>query len=167
MARDDDGAAINQLGNARIKDSKFIENWAGLDGGAINSDPTDANTTEITGSTFRDNKAGKWGGALNNEGTATVRKSTIKGNQAGRLGGGINNEEESSADPAVLILEHTTITGNRAATSGGGIYNWPGAEVTLNKTKIFENRPDNCAGAPVLGCESKDDSVKVQPTKKS
>jgi hypothetical protein len=169
VARDDDGAAINQLGNARIKDSKFIENWAGLDGGAINSDPTGTNTTEITGSSFYHNRAGKWGGALNNEGTATVRKSTIKGNQAGRLGGGINNEEENSEDQVVLTLEYTTITENRAAEAGGGIYNWPGAEVVLNKSKIFNNRPDNCAGDPVPGCEPDTATSKVQPepTRKS
>ncbi|GGS37762.1 hypothetical protein Snoj_28930 [Streptomyces nojiriensis] len=167
VARDDDGAAINQLGNARIKDSKFIENWAGLDGGAINSDPTDTNTTEITGSSFYRNRAGKWGGALNNEGTATLKKSTIKDNQAGRRGGGINNEEESAADPVVLTLEHTTVTENRAAEAGGGIYNWVGAEVILNKSKIVKNLPDNCAGDPVPGCSSNSDHAKAKAAKRS
>ncbi|TGA93676.1 hypothetical protein [Streptomyces sp. MZ04] len=150
-ARDDDGAAINNLGSAKIKDSKFVENYAGLEGGAINNDPSNNNTLEVTGSSFHRNVAGRDGGALNNEGIATLKTSTIKGNQAGRDGGGINNEEEDAADPTVLTLEYTKVTENRAARHGGGINNWVGAEVILKHSKIFKNRPDNCAGA-VPGC---------------
>ncbi|MFF0066970.1 hypothetical protein ACFYRC_36775 [Streptomyces sp. NPDC005279] len=152
-ARDDDGAAINNLGNARIKGSEFVENWAGVEGGAINNDPAGNLTLEVTDSWFSRNVAGRDGGALNNEGTAILKESTIKGNSAGRDGGGINNEEENAGDPVVLTLDDTKVTENRAAGQGGGINNWVGAEVILNHSKIFDNRPDNCAG-DVPGCNS-------------
>ncbi|MET8404733.1 hypothetical protein [Streptomyces sp900116325] len=149
-ARDDDGAAINQLGSAKIWDSEFVENRAGVDGGAINSDPTNTYTTEITGSSFYRNVAGRHGGAINNEGRATLKRSRIEGNQAGTFGGGINNEFEVGKE-TTLTLERTEITGNRSAGPGGGINNWQGATVIVRGGKIVKNLPDNCDG-DVPGC---------------
>ncbi|MET7619902.1 hypothetical protein [Streptomyces sp. NPDC005408] len=165
IARDDDGAAINNLGSATIRYSKFVQNWAGVEGGAINNDPADNKTLEVTRSSFYRNVAGRDGGALNNEGTATLKGGSIRGNSAGRDGGGINNEEENASDPVVLTLDRTTVTDNRAARNGGGINNWVGAKVILNHSKIFKNLPDNCAG-DVPGCYDLN-VVKTKPANKS
>ncbi|MFF4276492.1 hypothetical protein [Streptomyces sp. NPDC001536] len=47
-------------------------------------------------------------------------------------------------------LERLTIT-NGAGGFGGGILN-QGGTVTLTRSPVRNNRPDNCAGTPVPGC---------------
>ncbi|WP_345023763.1 hypothetical protein [Nonomuraea roseoviolacea] len=149
-ARDDDGGGLNNLGTATIKDSEFEQNWAGLEGGGINN--SEDGTLSISGTSFEENVSGQDGGGINNEGTATLNKSVVEENQAGRDGGGINNEQDPQADQTLLTLADSKVTENRAARIGGGINNWLGAKVTLLYTKIFKNRPTNCAGI-VPGCK--------------
>ncbi|WP_327415778.1 hypothetical protein [Streptomyces sp. NBC_01233] len=143
-ARDGNGGAINNLGTANIKHSKLIENWAGLNGGAVNN--VAGGTLEIQQSALANNKAGNDGGAVNNAGTATLKKAKVESNSAGHDGGGINNAEEEGGDATQLTLEHTTVAENRAANVGGGINNQAGAVVTLKESKIIKNLPANCAG---------------------
>ncbi|WP_445269378.1 hypothetical protein [Streptomyces sp. DSM 41634] len=148
-ARDGNGGGINNLGTAKIKHTKLIENWAGLNGGAVNN--AAGGTLEIKQSALANNKAGNDGGAVNNAGTATLKKTKVESNSAGHDGGGINNAEEAGGDVTQLTLEHTTVAENRAANAGGGINNQPDAVVTLKESKIVKNLPENCAGA-VPGC---------------
>ncbi|MFJ6756975.1 hypothetical protein ACIQNK_18370 [Streptomyces sp. NPDC091273] len=148
-ARDGNGGGINNLGTAKIKHTKLIENWAGLNGGAVNN--AAGGTLEIKQSALANNKAGNDGGAVNNAGTATLKKTKVESNSAGHDGGGINNAEEAGGDVTQLTLEHTTVAENRAANAGGGINNQPDAVVTLKESKIIKNLPENCAGA-VPGC---------------
>ncbi|MCX4693483.1 hypothetical protein [Streptomyces sp. NBC_01408] len=148
-ARDGNGGALNNLGRATITYSKLIENWAGLEGGAVNNG-VDA-ILDVQETAFIGNKSGRDGGGINNEGTATLRKSKVLENSAGRDGGGINNEQVAGADAARLTLEYTTVADNRAARNGGGINNWPGGVVTLQESKVVKNLPTNCYGT-VPGC---------------
>lgn len=102
------------------------------------------------------------GGLLNHGSSATLDHSSVTGNTAD-LGGGIANvnlpPEGGPGGPAPqLTLRHTNVTGNVASTDGGGIFNasfWAGpvGTVTLDKSKVRDNTPDNCAppGA-VPGC---------------
>ena len=101
------------------------------------------------------------GGLLNHGSSATLDHSSVTRNTAD-LGAGIANvsfpPEVGPAGPAPqLTLSHTDVTGNVATTDGGGIFNFsfggPVGTVTLDKSNVSGNTPDNCAppGA-VPGC---------------
>lgn len=143
-ARDGSGGGVNNVGTATITRSKLIENWAGLDGGAVNNGENAV--LDVLESTLAGNRASNDGGAVNNAGTATLKKSKVESNSAGNDGGGINNAEVEGGDPTQLRLEHVTVAGNRAAGVGGGVNNQPGAVVTVKDSKFIKNLPTNCAG---------------------
>ncbi|MFF7127567.1 hypothetical protein [Streptomyces sp. NPDC008240] len=152
-ARDDDGGAINNsgTGSVTVKESKFVDNVAGIDGGAINNG--EEAKLEIWNTDFSENISGNDGAAVNNEGTATLTKTEVEKNSAGRDGGGINNEALDS--PAHLTLNHSEVTGNVAARNGGGINNQSGASVTLNDSRVVKNRPNNCFPLnTIAGCRN-------------
>lgn len=94
----------------------------------------------------------------------TIKNSHIEGNRAYQQGGGIYN------DRSPLDISSTTIADNRAGQTGGGISNdgtttltdtkvrrnialngggvWQGTSagtaLTLVRSRIFENTPNNC-----------------------
>lgn len=86
----------------------------------------------------------------------TINNSQVSNNRAGGVGGGIANGVPLGG-PMPLIggpvtLNHSQVTGNTAATHGGGVFNF-GGTVTLQKTSIADNNPDNCEPAgTIAGC---------------
>lgn len=131
---------------------------------AITNDAT--GTMTITGSTVRRSP----GGGIANAGTLTVRSTTVRRNTSDRNGAGINNSgflilRDSSVrlnvadqsgggiwNSGTARLVESSVTGNTAldvlATGlfGGGIANVPGGTVTLVRSAVSANTPDNCAG---------------------
>ena len=90
-----------------------------------------------------------------NTGILTLNNSEVNNNRSGGDGGGIANGIPLGG-PMPLVggsvtLNHSEVTGNTAA-SGGGIFNFEGT-VTLAKTSVTDNAPDNCAPpGTVPGC---------------
>jgi hypothetical protein len=78
--------------------------------------------------------------------TLTLNNSAVNGNRAGGDGGGIANgiplPGPMPLPGGALTLNHSQVTGNTAA-HGGGIFN-NGGTVTLAKTPVTGNTPDNC-----------------------
>ena len=73
-------------------------------------------------------------------GSVSFGTSTVTGNQAGTDGGGVYNVGTMTAGSCRL-------THNRAA-AGGGIYDGPGPDtVTLTRSPVRYNTPDNCEPA--------------------
>ncbi|MET8624839.1 hypothetical protein ABZW30_13940 [Kitasatospora sp. NPDC004669] len=156
-ARDGSGGGLFYLGlpKATLKDTDFIDNFAGVNGGGINNEPKDR-PIEITGGEIRDNTAGRDGGGLNNAGIATLTKVKVKANSSGRDGGGINNQTVTGESAvATLTLDHSTVTENTAARDGGGINNQTGSTVTLNDSRVIRNTPNNCTPLnSIAGCQN-------------
>ena len=97
----------------------------------------------ITGTVIQRNRAtGNGGGIISSPGGTTtslsLADSTVSGNRAGARGGGVYNQ-------GALAASGTRITRNRAAGGGGGIYDdGTEATVTLTKSSLARNKPDNC-----------------------
>src|SRR4051812_31995007 len=108
----------------------------------------------IKHSELRDNDApgAAGGGLLNHGSSATLDHSKVKGNTAA-IGAGIANLRFGPEAPVPqLTLTHTEVTHNVASVDGGGIFN-DGGSVTLHKSKVKKNTPDNCAPpGSVPGC---------------
>jgi hypothetical protein len=133
------GGAIYNEDTMTLRSSHFLDNEA-YEGGAIYSD----DTATVVGTTFTDGNA-EYGGAFYNDDVATLSSVTIKYNEAGSEGGGIYNDDE-------LAVDSSNIVSNYADTGGGGIYN-DDESVTLSRTKVTGNVPDNCEPLnTIAGC---------------
>lgn len=77
------------------------------------------------------------GGGVHNEGSATLTGTRISRNHSATDGGGIYNQ-------ASLLLRKSEVVKNVAKRSGGGIFNAPPGEVSLWRSVVQGNRPDNC-----------------------
>jgi hypothetical protein len=146
-----------------VSDSAFSHNTASVNGGAIDSHCQ----AWLTGTTFDQNSAGSDGGAIyqdswcfgddDNQVLQTfVTSSEFHGNTAGADGGAIANlgvqSLEGPGASASVSLTRSQVSGNSAQAAGGGIYN-PSGSVTLSRSRIQDNHPDNCAPArSVPGC---------------
>jgi filamentous hemagglutinin family protein len=130
---DGSGAA----GTTTISNSQFLNNQAGMSGGGIASNRT--NALSITDSLFSGNAAQETGGGINhsNNSSLTVARSTFASNTAGRDGGGLSNH-----GPASLI--NSTFSGNSALQSGGGINN--NSTLVLDNSTVTLNQADNSGG---------------------
>ena len=108
------GAAIYTDGAVDVRDSTFLGNQAGNDGGAIHVAQFGAAT--VTNSTFTSNGAGAEGGAIfNNSSSLTVASSTFTNNGASGSGGAILNHGQ-------LFVTSSTFTAN-TGVHGGAIAN--------------------------------------------
>jgi predicted outer membrane repeat protein len=158
------GAIANDDGTLTMTSTYFVDNRANRGGGAIYND----DTMTLRSSHFLDNR-GKYGGAIYNEGTATIIGTTfIQGdsldggalynedqatlssvtmqNNSAAFGGGIYNDE-------TLTVASSNIVNNYADIGGGGIYNDDDESVTLSRTKVTGNVPDNCEPInTIAGC---------------
>lgn len=131
-------------------------------------------TMRVTEATVRDNSA-VWGAGIQNwSGTLSVTNSTVHHNTAlstGGGGGGIANvlegrlrldnvtvHDNTSAgvggglwqqNGGTTLLTRSTVRRN-SARNGGGIFNTSGT-VTLQRSQVIANSPNNCVGA-VPGC---------------
>ncbi|MFJ5534670.1 hypothetical protein [Streptomyces sp. NPDC093261] len=174
------GAGIDvESGTGRISGTDITRNTAGQLGGGAEFD---SGTTTLGASVVADNLARVRGaGGLYNHGSLTVTGTKVIRNTTsgpGAVGGGVYNDIGST-----LNVSHSRISANQAQMSGafaGGLYN-NGGTVSLRRTTIFrnsstiapggvwtntqfidttgtaifDNRPTNCAGSPVIppGCQ--------------
>lgn len=89
-------------------------------------------------------------GGIDNTGTTTLTRSRVFGNHSPGVGGGICNGTVLCSPPggpglATLRLVDTSVRGNTAATDGGGIFNDSSSTVTLRRSDVHGNRPNDCA----------------------
>jgi predicted outer membrane repeat protein len=132
------GGAIYNEDTMTLHSSHFLYNEA-IVGGAIYSD----GTATVIGTTFNRNEAEQSGGAFFNEELATLSSVTVQNNLA-ENGGGIYNDD-------TLTVASSNILSNDAEF-GGGIYN-DDETVTLSRTKVTGNEPDNCEPLnTIAGC---------------
>ncbi len=99
-------------------------------GGIQNGGLLTLNRTTVTG-----NRSATDGGGIYNYGTLTLNNSRLTGNVAGGGGGGLFSEGQAT-------LNYSAVTGNTAAY-GGGILSVN--TLTLNRTTVSGNVPDDCA----------------------
>jgi hypothetical protein len=123
-------------GVATIRDSRFIGNSvsASAAGGFV----------------------GAGGGGISNFGQTTLERTVVTGNDVGASGaagfahgGGIENTTLFGSTPTLSLVD-SVVTGNRLGAGpgvtpeGGGLYTtFP---VTLTRTLLAGNKPDDCSG---------------------
>jgi hypothetical protein len=165
------GGAIANVGMATLKNSMINDSFSwGPGGGIANFGSGEMTLTNVSVS---DNEATEFGGGggIVNDGTMMLLRSAVTGNQADGSGGGILNhggltlDATDVTDNAVdlepsgfggngggifnsgtLVSDHSHVTGNTAALSGGGLFNSPEGSLSLTKTSISGNTPDDCIG---------------------
>jgi hypothetical protein len=152
------GVAV--LNNSEV-DNNTAEFTSG--GGIVNHGTMTLNKSEVNGNVAAGRGVFASGGGIvsangppGSPGTVlNLNNSSVDNNRAGGDGGGIANGIPLPGPMPLLggtvNLNHSDVTGNSAA-HGGGIFNNAGT-VTLSKTTITSNTPDNCEppGA-VPGC---------------
>jgi predicted outer membrane repeat protein len=111
-----DGGGIDNAGTLSVDNSTFRDN-TGQNGGALTLVEQGVNTASLTNSTFSTNTAATNGGALLLSGanTAALGNSILSGNHA-RYGGGIYGTG------IVMSVDRSLIISNTAEFQGGGIY---------------------------------------------
>ena len=131
---------------ARLDNTKVASNAAPGGGGMMIT--RSASFVSVNRSTFTWNRATDvlGGGAIYNAATLTVSNSTLHANTAASgPGGGLENTTGTATFT-------TSRVENNSAVSGGGIH-VTGGTVTIQRTVVIRNRPDNCAPAGVVvGC---------------
>ena len=118
-----EGAAIWAGSSLTVRDSIFLNNESGVEGGAI--DFSGDAVSIVTGSTFIENRAPR-GGAINHDyDLDLVAGSTFTDNEAtGGRGGAINVDgdvHDTDVDGASGFIDNTFIN-NSAELSGGAVY---------------------------------------------
>ena len=151
--------------NAVLNSSEVDNNTASHTSGAgiVNHGTMTLNKSEVNGNTAAGSGLfASGGGIISAQGppgsaptTLTLNNSEVNGNRAGGDGGGIANgiplPGPMPLPGGALTLNHSQVTGNTAA-HGGGIFN-NGGTVTLAKTSVTGNTPDNCEPpGTVPGC---------------
>jgi hypothetical protein len=161
VVTDNAGIGILNDGTVTVDRSTVSEN----DSGILNR-----GQLVVLKSAIRDN-SGSFGGITSVGGSATIEKSVVSGNTSSNSGGGIAFEVGS------VTLIKTLVIGNHTEEIGGGIHNFEGAltlirskvmfnsaaiaaggisndsvtPVTLVRSRVEHNTPDDCDGA---GCPS-------------
>jgi hypothetical protein len=129
------GGLSNAAGaTARISDTVMSDNTTtGVGGGAF----INFGSVTVTGGILDGNRAPINGGGINTQpgGTTRLFSTTVDGNRSGGLGGGLSNLGTTS-------LTDSTVQFNRA--SGGGGIATGNTNVTLRRTTVTRNTPDNC-----------------------
>lgn len=143
------GGGLYNTGVAVIVRTLFAANAnqsVGADGGGIYND----GTLTLQQSRLTGNVATRNGGGIYTTASHTTRivQSAISGNTAANLGGGIYNLGTTSLDRSVVALNQAV----GSANAGGGILNSMGT-VTLSRTTVTKNSPDNCQPlSSIPGC---------------
>ncbi|MGW3046356.1 hypothetical protein ACWC9T_41805 [Kitasatospora sp. NPDC001159] len=162
---------VNGGSTLEVTDSVFKDDSA-IQGGAIYNGP--GSTTRLTGTTIKGNHATEHGGGIFDAGDSLViNDSEISHNSAFNNGGGIYNDRHP------MQVTSTRIESNHAGLLGGGIYNagtstlttssvegnsagngggiWQDAlgSMTLVRSRVVHNTPNNCRPiGSVPGCTS-------------
>ena len=152
-------------GNAVLSSTEVDNNTASFTSGAgiVNHGTMTLSKSEVNGNTAAGSGVvASGGGIVSAQGppgsvptTLTLNNSVVKNNRAGGDGGGIANgiplPGPMPLPGGALTLNHSKVTGNTAA-HGGGIFN-NGGTVTLAKTSVAGNNPDNCEPpGTITGC---------------
>jgi len=168
------GGGINNNGSLTVRDSHLFgnsaDNCGGIDSTGIGVTASvgqssvhdniarvaygggicDSSTLTLSGSSVYGNTAGFGAGLYDNDGTDSVIRSTVTRNTASDQGGGIYN-----VNGGTMALTRSAVEGNTAdggPGSGGGVYKASGT-VTLDRSGVRKNNPDNCAPpGSVPGC---------------
>jgi hypothetical protein len=122
--------------------SFFLNGTTGVGGGGV----INFGTLTVTKSRISDNTAPINGGGINTQpgGVTTLVHTTIEDNTSGGLGGGLSNL-------GTTALERSTVM-NNTGSSGGGIATG-NTDVSLKKSKVSGNNPDNCSPLNTIpGC---------------
>jgi hypothetical protein len=148
---DDDGGGIASVETVlTVNQSVLSGNRAGGKGGGLASyaGPAGDIFVTLTNTQVTNNRADSGGGIHNDAGTVRLRGGVVAGNQADQTGGGIFNTGFNFYAPAagVLSLAQSRVTGNRAGTDGGGIFNVAPNPVTLERSQVRANTPNDCSG---------------------
>jgi hypothetical protein len=144
------GGAVANTGSALIAHSIIKANTATNGGGLINSGILTLFESLVSGNSA----TGRGGGVFteNPGGKTRIIQSTIDKNTANR-GGGADN-----ASNATTSFDRTLVQQNKSdltapGTSGGGIYDENlSSGVTIRRTAVRRNTPNNCGGTPIQGC---------------
>jgi predicted outer membrane repeat protein len=171
------GGGINSNGSLTVRDSWLFGNSADNCGG-IDSVGTGVTATVIRSSVHGNtarvgvgggicasqgtltlsesavyrNTAGFGAGIYDSDGTDSVIRSTVTNNTASDQGGGIYSVNGGTVTVTRSAVQANTANGGTG--SGGGIYNASGT-VTLDRSWVLENNPDNCdPPGSVPGCTS-------------
>jgi hypothetical protein len=163
------GGGIQNAGTLGLDQTSFVGNRA-ANGGAVSN--TAGARAVITRSTLATNTATSVGGAaIINFGDLTVLLSRLTGNQAPVNGGGINTQPGGVSRLVRSIVDHNTSGGlgggisNLGTTSldrtvvrfnrgsGGGGIATGNTNVTLRRSVVTNNTPDNCSPLNTIpGC---------------
>jgi predicted outer membrane repeat protein len=135
------GGAIYNEDTMTMRSSHFFDNEAQWGGAIYNSD-----IATVIGTTFTQDGA-EFGGALYSDDQATLSSVTIQDNNAYQ-GGGIYNDDD-------LTVASSNIKGNFAdENGGGGIFN-DDETVSLSRTNVTGNEPENCVPLNTIpGCSN-------------
>ncbi|WP_327126348.1 hypothetical protein [Streptomyces sp. NBC_01727] len=141
------GGGINNNGYLTVRDSNVSGN-SGDNGGGIFNYQVGQTATVIRSAVHHNTaRVSDGGGIGNNRGEVTVSGSAVYSNTA-PSGGGIWNGGTLKVTLSAVL--RNTATGRPG--SGGGIYN-TGGTVTLDRSVVGDNAPDNCAPpGSALGC---------------
>ncbi|MGW7255714.1 right-handed parallel beta-helix repeat-containing protein [Streptomyces sp. NPDC054834] len=169
-ASDGGGIHVDTSGRLTVNSGSIYGNTATFTGGGLATN----GTTVLNGTFVRGNTTDTFegGGIFTAIGPLTVNSGDISGNTAASHGGGIANFGSAVRLLSTSVVGNTAeldggglynqagtsyflagkVTANRAAGQGGGIFR-AGGSVTLVRTPVNGNAPDNCAptGA-VTGC---------------
>jgi hypothetical protein len=134
------GALVTNGIGVGIKGSRFIDNDAAQDGGAIAV--VGQGVVQVNDSTFSGNTAVGNGGAITvmEDSRLFLLMSTLNDNNA-NIGGGINILQASEA-----FITNSTVSDNTASTWGGGIYVAGISSLTINLSTIAFNEASTGAG---------------------
>ncbi|WP_051833084.1 hypothetical protein [Streptomyces katrae] len=140
------GGIDNLVGTLTVTDSRLQDNTATTgNGGAL----FNSATATLTRSVVEHNSAVR-GGGIRNVGsgtTLTLVNTKVRYNLATLQGGGISLDEDATATLRDSKVHDNTASGGPG--SGGGIRTEGGA-VTLTRTTVENNHPDNCAPAGAI-----------------
>jgi hypothetical protein len=160
-----EGGSLTVIDHSKIDHNTVNGGEEGGGGGVANGGTVMVSHTEITDNTA---PGGSGAGLLNHGTLATLDHSRVRGNTAPDdaggnpgFGGGIANENFGipGAPAPQLTLSHTDVTHNMASGDAGGIWNVgfgvPAGTVTLDKSHIDDNTPDNCSPmGTIAGCKN-------------
>jgi hypothetical protein len=138
------GVDITSTGTALINRTVISGNTAGGFGGGINN----AGHLTLQNSRLSANNASAGGGGLATQSSATshVTRSTLELNTTSASGGGIDNL-------GTTLIDHTLIQHGAATAGGGGISNPAPGIVTLTRSTVRDNTPNNCLPlGTIVGC---------------
>lgn len=181
------GGGLSNIGGELGLDRTSVERnaSASFGGGVANNG---GGTMTMKGGSLRKNRAvnSNGGGLENILGTASLESVSVQGNTA-LTGGGIRNPNDSTLNlrsttvrdniavsgaglsnlASTATLVDSLVTRNTAITTGGGILNQADGQVTLTRTRVVDNAPDNCAPeGSVPGCSNPTTSVAPPPARK-